>query len=339
MNSPNLAVRPPDVTILLPQTSNRDRTNARYKGLCTELAALDVDSRLVVGMNTYNESTGTFPNGYVLGGAEERTFVPTGMPVRPKLVRDLTMALGKRPLYESPNTRIVHDPACNQELADKGRVAQLLPELHPPTSVVMSQLDVMKALDTTPGELVVAKPTIGKTSEGVHIGPKAEIAQMLGGMSLGSQPMLVQAFVETERGMPELGIQGRHNARVVLIGGRPIFAFGRLVAKGSDIIKNDSFDSLHFTGPDDFPDDLLGGVEQVRRALASLPDGMNTVVAADFMRGSVAGEDDRLYLCELNRRPLRNSPYDSKTPGNLWASHEWDVHEAELLKGLVDATL
>ena len=330
----------PDVTVLLPTIPDTawERTGIRYSGLFRELEGRhDVTTALTVGMNSYSQQEEAFIGGYT-ANMENGNFEYTDTLVRPKVVRDLTMAIGDRPLYTHRTATIVHNPRFNEIVADKAKIQQLLPNLHPDTFEVTNGSDLGAALEILPGDRAVVKPATGSMSEGLIIDRKAEIAEKVVALGI-TRNLIVQAFVETEQGIPELAITGRHNVRVLMIGGKPIFGFGRFAAKGSLLIADDSFEDLKFYGPDDFPNDLIEAVGEVQEALVTLPDGHDTVVAADFMRGHQAGEDSRMFLCELNRRPYRNSPYDSLSDGNLWASRQWDIYEAQLLHSIVAAKL
>lgn len=330
----------PDVTILMPSIPDTawERTSIRYAGLFRELEGRhDLTTAMVVGMNSYNKQEEAFSVGYTANRLNGN-FEYADTLVRPKVVRDLTMAIGDRPLYNHGSATIVHNPQFNEIVADKANIQRLLPKLLPDSFEVTNGTDLGAALEILPGDRAVVKPATGSMSEGLIIDRKAEIAARV--IALGvTRNMMVEAFVETEQGIPELDIVGRHNVRVIMIGGKPIYGFGRLAAKNSLFIADDSFEDLRFHMPDDFPDDLLEAVGEVQEMLVNLPDGQNTVVAADYMRGYQAGEDSRMFLCELNRRPYRNSPYDSMSDGNLWASRQWDVHEAQLLSGIVENRL
>src|SRR5206468_3512300 len=87
-----------------------------------------------------------------------------------------------------------------------------------------------------------------------------------------------------------------------------IFGVGRNAVPGLDHISPDDTYSKFHDG-DNLPDSIQGLLEEVHEAMSRLPDGKNTVVAIDVMRGKGADGETRDYLCEINRRPLRISRY------------------------------
>lgn len=324
----------PDVTVLMPKITNWDRTNLRYSGLFRELSSLGSLALMTESHASYDEADANFTHGFEFN-TDTSSFVRLDKPVNPGLVRDLTMALGNRPLHNNPKTRLVHSPQFNDFVADKSLVAEYYSSLHPTTYLVCNAQELGDALHAVSGDKVVAKPVTGSVSKDVSINDKKTVLQEIS-PKIAREPFLVQSFVETADGIPELSINGRHNLRAIIIGGVAVFAFGRLTSGDSLFIADDPFDNLKFYEPDIFPEDVTAALQEVTEGLSGLPDGQHTVIAADFMRGYEPGQDSRMFLCELNRRPLRNSPYDSQSPQNLWASKQWDIHEARMLHSMVD---
>lgn len=340
MSTPEVS---PDVTILMPQSHNLDRTMRRYSGLFRELEVLGVEAVIAETHDSYQD--GRFTYGVAPSERDEEGFISDLDRVgtfTPKVVRDLTMPKVDKPIYHDSNVTLVHQPAFNEFVRDKAKVAELFMPIQPRTTVVDSRAAALEAIEDTIGSEVVVKPTVGSTGDGVIVGSKQEVVDELSQSNSDyadeyDYPALVQDFVETQPGIPELGVEGRHNYRVIMIGGISIFGFGRAVKNGEWKIDGDSWENLVFHDPEQFPTDLQTAVTQVQTGLSTLPDGQNTIVAADFMRGYVGTpEDSRMYLCELNRRPLRNSPWDGDYQNLLWAAGQWDKHEARLLAAKVD---
>lgn len=342
----------PDITLLMPgsaaEPENWERTILRYSGLIEALQAEGCEPAMVFGQAQFSDRgvflEGIMPRSWATDGIMEE--VDRIYEIPPTVVRDLTLPPDDdRRLYKEPDITLVHSPEFNAFLRDKSKVAKLLPDIQPASIAVSGLAEAKEAIHAMPGEKVVFKPVTGSQSKGIHIGEKAEVAETLSAQGTDYDakpryPAIVQEFIETEEGMPELNIKGRHNFRVLMIGGTAIFGFGRLAEEDDLLILDDSFEGLDFHAPEKFPVDLDESIEAVKGGLAELPDGLNTIVAADFMRGYVSTpEDSRVYLCELNRRPLRNSRYDDVRPGTLWAANQWDTHEAALLAAKKDAII
>jgi glutathione synthase/RimK-type ligase-like ATP-grasp enzyme len=251
----------------------------------------------------------------------------------PGIVRDLTMSLDDKPLYADKCIKTVHDPATNRFIADKSNMFKALPQLHPST-LLIKETDVEMALDLIPGRKIVLKPVTGMQSDGVQVVSKLSDIQLKPGS------YLAQEYIDTRGGMPEFGIQGMHNLRVISVGAKAVGAVARLGGSEGDILKDDYYGD--FVDPDDLTSEQQHIVHNVHSVLSSKPGRGNNVIAIDIMRGIDASGERRDVLCEVNRRPLRISPWDLRDENNLEPAaitemtRRWDKAEAAMLADLVE---
>lgn len=324
----------PDVTLLMPKISDIARTEVRYYGLIQELNQRGMSVVMAESHNSFKADEGIFDTSFEprLNNETQRVeFVLQGTS-KPSLVRDLTMPKEDQPIYQSSAVTIVHHPEFNAFVRDKSNVAELFSDIQPHTIKASTKAELQDALHAIPGKRAVIKPVVGMGSQNVVVGDKKDLCDSYEDEArFAAEPVLIQEFIETKCGIAELGFEGRHNYRLIMIGGVAVFGFARMAREGSLLVEDDSFSNVIFQDPDVFPDDVLDIVKRIRTGICTLPDGINTVVAGDIMRGTDASGQERMFLCELNRRPLRNSPYHGKDAGTLWASREWDIHEANLL--------
>lgn len=316
-----------DVAVLMPKMSDDERFRVRYAGLAQELAAQAVTACFV------ESHTSFLPNEHGFAEPFDAAKSLLGDKVKPGIVRDLTMSLDDKPLYADKSIRTVHDPVTNRFIADKSNMFKALPQLHPST-LLIKETDVEMALDLIPGRKIVLKPVTGMQSDGVQVVSKLSDIQLKPGS------YLAQEYIDTRGGMTEFGIQGMHNLRVISIGGKAIGAIARLGGSESDILKDDYYGD--FVGPDDLTSAQQQIVHNVHSVLSTKPGHGNNVIAIDIMRGVNAVGEQRDVLCEVNRRPLRISPWDLRDTNNIEPAaitemaRRWDKAEAVMLADLVE---
>jgi hypothetical protein len=160
------------IAILMPKTNDHERTLVRYGGLAKELGARGVDYFIAQSHDSYDSAAHTFRDPRDISRNPRNDL--TG---EASVVRDLTMALGDRPLYGDPDApKVVHHPELNQFIARKDLLAQAAPEIHPVTHVV-EHGDINEAVASLASLKAVVKPVTGHLSKGVVAGKKADIAR------------------------------------------------------------------------------------------------------------------------------------------------------------------
>lgn len=314
------------VAILMPKVDDHERTRIRYGGLVHELGAVGVDYFFTSTHASYNSETHRFDDPRDINRQPR-----TDLSGEASVVRDLTMSLVEQPLYvDSEGPVVAHNPMLNHFIARKDNLVFAAPEIHPVTHVV-DAVDIDEAVASIAGKKVVVKPVTGQRSQGVIVGDKALVTDQ----RFADGAYLVQEFIDTSGGIPELGIEGVHNLRVVSVDSEPIGAIARVGGSSSEMLSGDIYgNALDFDrlGPD--VQRIVGTVHDIMLAQPGL--GKN-VIAIDVMRGLNASGEMVDVLCEVNRRPQRISSYDLRDTRNLdpegikWLSKQWDKHEAEML--------
>lgn len=118
------------------------------------------------------------------------------------------------PLKQAINriTPILNHPTLNYICWDKAGYSKELPGLTPKTFVVSSQNQLLGRLDEIETNRYVLKPRFGILGYGVQILTKQSPLP-----TKIDSDTLVQEYVDTDRGVPQLGVQGRHEFRVVML--------------------------------------------------------------------------------------------------------------------------
>lgn len=316
----------------MPQVSNLERTKVRYGGLCQEIVERGLSVAFVDTHSSYI-GDGMFIEGRVpveprLGHTSDYERLEA---VKPLVVRDLTMPQTAQPIYEDVNAPVlVHHPSINDLLRSKSSAYGIFSEIQPISQCDVAPEDLVEAIAVIPGSKVVVKPDVGAASEGVVIGDKTEVVHKLLEQK-PTAPSIVQEYIDMSHGIKRLGIESVHNLRFIVIGGAAIFGFVRSDTGGSLTLERERFDNLVFNTPEVYGPEFMTLLERAVGIFSGLRHASDTVLAYDFIEGVNAEGEIGRYLLEVNRRPLRNSPYDSESRKNLWASHRWDVAEADLL--------
>lgn len=328
-----------DTVILMPPHSPEHyaRFTSRYMGLSSELDKLSVSHGFAFSHNSF---TGTgFSDIWSVIMDEKADSGTTN------LVRDLTMSLKEEPLYtlaESNDIKLIHTPALNRTIADKGETYDLMTEIFPETVVMRNVADLNMALDRLPGQNIVLKPATGQRSKGVQIVAKKEAAKII----LPQGTWLAQEFIDTSVGIPCLEVgKGVHNLRTIVIGGQIIGAVVRHAAQNETILKRDTYGKA-FDG-DLLPESLHRMVKiGISSLVSKYPEALATVLAFDFAFGARTDGSRGFTTIEVNRRPLRigeetTHRIDKETGQPVcpsWAARgvtelgrKWDSAEARLL--------
>ena len=314
----------------------------RYADLTRELTA---EHGLSVGIvqshDKYDPATDSFTEvavaTYGLDGLLHRT--GSERMYAPHVIRDLTMPKeDAQPVHVAASGRtFVNPPALNKLLRRKDLVYNQMPELQPGT-IITSAAEVSSVVDRAPWSRLVVKPAMGMLSAGVITGTKAELRTALADSPYDSdKALLVQEFLDTSGGIPELDVVGLHNIRVIMVGGVAVLNCIRQSGNRADILHDDDYGKFGVELPDSMQQLIEQGMQALERAV---PDANDSVIAIDLMRGIDANGEQRDVICEINRRPLRISRYDLldtviDQAGLARAALAWDVAEARLLASKV----
>ncbi len=334
----------PDVLILAPNIINPEQFDLRYADLTGELTQTHgLQVGIVESHSSYEVATDTVQAAAVaIYGLDRLLHRQTygEMPVA-GVVRDLTMPTEDRQaIHDSPSIRTFVNPlALNTLVRRKDQMWALAPELQPATVVVSDTTELSDVLDDAPWQRLVVKPATGAAGSGVIAGTKSAIREQLAATPYAAgKPLLVQEYIDTSRGIPELDIDGMHNIRLVMVGGKVVLNCVREKGDKPDILYNDVYGRFGL----ELPAGMQQLAEDTMAALTmAVPDAADSVIAIDLMRGIDQQGQLRDVVCEVNRRPLRISRHHLLQPqmdptGLAQAALAWDRAEAQLLASKVN---
>lgn len=133
---------------------------------------------------------------------------------------------------------------------------------------------------------VIVKPRYGSSGEGI------EVIEEYGGEDFGDD-MLVQRFIESDD-LPEYGIEGPHDLRVLVVNGEPIGSYFRVPDEG--LLSNVALGgSKIYVELGELDEEVLEIVDKVGEKLEAYNPSIYTV---DFMYSS-----ERPWIIELNSQP------------------------------------
>ena len=140
-----------------------------------------------------------------------------------------------RRALEVQNLQIVNPLQLSDLLTDKWATGEAFPGNVPPTWLASSAepFEELRRKALHPDlsmERFVLKPRYGERGRDICIG---NLRDLMSHGAWGLPDYVLQAFLETENGWPELGIYGRHDLRLILRDGEIVLAFVRLPASGS----------------------------------------------------------------------------------------------------------
>lgn len=126
-----------------------------------------------------------------------------------------------------------NDLAMSDCLTDKVLTHQLLPDFIPPTfdastSDIGNRLREASVHPDLRTDKVILKPRYGERGKGIRIVDFADLAEEV---ARNSDGYIVQPLLETDSGIPELGIEGRHDLRILIHNGEIKDFFVRVAAK------------------------------------------------------------------------------------------------------------
>lgn len=321
----------PVVAILMPEIKDWERFSIRYQGLAQSLGLLGLTAAFARSHDSYKPDKHTFDKFF----STNREDILGVNPEDIRVIRDLTMAIDEKPLYaDSVRSRLVHEPEFNRFLSRKDLVYEVLPEIHPLTFIA-EPAEIEEAAAAIPGYRVILKPAKGSGGKGVRLVRKKDI-----GTVEVDDVQLVQEFIDTSAGDPNLDIEGTHNLRLVSVDSEVIGAVARVGGKRKSILLADGHGQVF--EPEDVPDDVQAMASTIHGKFSTMPGEGKNVIAIDVMYGKSKTREPEYVVCEINRRPVRISPWDLRRSdtqdpkGMLWLAREWDTYEADMLAALVD---
>ncbi|MCK4550774.1 MAG: hypothetical protein KAT91_02380, partial [Candidatus Aenigmarchaeota archaeon] len=223
---------------------------------------------------------------------------------------------------------IFNDPSLENFFKDKAATQDIFPDLVPYTLAVNGTSDEMMAAieevrgtnlhtDLSTNEIVM-KPRRGHSGKGIFvIDDNYDILK-----SKEWQNYIVQPFLETSDGIPELGITGRHDLRVIIADGKPRQAYLRMPPEGGYISSMDFGGEIQYVNIEQIPSCFLDVVRTVDSELTSCKHKLYSIDMA-------LGKSGKVWMYELNGKP-----------GQVWdPSNPEDIEQTQKLHEIILDTL
>ena len=161
------------------------------------------------------------------------------------------------------------------------------------TPDLVERLQAVRLHSDLSAEKLVLKPRFGERGRGIDF---TQLHRLAESTALPHEDYILQAFLETCSGIPELDIEGRHDVRLILRDGEIALAFARLPASGS-FISNCS------QGGREIPlcvDDLQGRITDFAAVVdAQLSHFGSRLYSLDLG----IGRSGKIWIYELNTMP------------------------------------
>ncbi len=167
---------------------------------------------------------------------------------------------------------------------DKLLAYERFPESHPETREA-TQENVEDMLEKY--EKVVVKPLAAHAGEGV------EIIDNISEFEEG-EGRIVQQFIDSGSGIEQLGIEGVHDLRVVVVDGKPVLSYIRQPESGY-VANVAQGGSMEFVSIEDVPEEAMEIVSNVTEVF----EDEHFVCGVDM----IFDQDQRPWILELNSKP------------------------------------
>ena len=173
---------------------------------------------------------------------------------------------------------------------DKMRTLELFPELFPRTMLARNEEEALAALGYMKTSMVVLKPADGWGGKAVWIGPADDAKN-----HLEPYPVMIQEFIDTSKGIPGYP-DIKHDFRIVVMNGKPLFTFLRVPAEGKLIANVGKGGHVIVVPPDRRPQEALDLIPVVDAQFERFGNRMYSIDCARDVSGA-------WKLIELNDQP------------------------------------
>jgi len=182
---------------------------------------------------------------------------------------------------------LVNNPRLEIFCKDKWLLKKSFPKMVPKTFLAENAADLEKAKSQIFSTKIVIKPRYGLAGQKIRILKKCRTIK-LGGEKI------VQEFLESKNGIPELGINGRHDLRLIVLNGKIENCFVRKPAKHR-LIANVSKGGKASILRKKLPKKIVEIAKKIDSKMEKFGFRLYT---ADFIKSR-----NRFYLIELNSKP------------------------------------
>ncbi len=214
----------------------------------------------------------------------------------------------RRALEKHPIT-IVNDLRLSDLLTDKLATHELFAD-QVPLTLSTDEPDLVDRLRAMPfhsdlsADKVFLKPRFGERGRGIYV---TDLDGLADHPALRETDYILQYFLETRSGIPELGIHERHDLRLILCDGEIVLAFARMPKAGS-YVSNCS------QGGREVPLAVRDLPERVTRFAASVDDRLRHFGPRLYSLDLGIGLSGKIWIYELNTMP--GIVWDDEVPEN-----------------------
>ncbi len=204
---------------------------------------------------------------------------------------------------------VVNPLPLSDLLTDKLATYDILPDLVPATWIADTP-GLVELLRRHPlhtdlsARLVFLKPRFGERGRNIYVTGLEDLETHPARRSPG---FIVQSFLETGCGIPELGIDGRHDLRLILCNGELVLSFIRLPADGS-YVSNCS------KGGREIPIEIDRLPDAVKRFAGLVDARLRDFGPRLYSLDLGVGQSGKLWIYELNTMP--GIVWDGELPEN-----------------------
>lgn len=194
--------------------------------------------------------------------------------------------------------KIFNDLELSDCLTDKVATYKMFPELIPPTFDTTNP-DILSSLRKTAAhrdlniEKLFLKPRFGERGKGIDV---IDIAALSSEHVSNKHEYVVQALLESDAGVPELNIQGRHDLRMLVCNGEVIQLFVRIPAPDSYISNYASGGKILHFDVNRLPRKFHDVAMKIDETLRQYGPRLYSVDAG-------VGRSGKIWLYELNTMP------------------------------------
>lgn len=192
----------------------------------------------------------------------------------------------------------INDLQMSDILTDKMLTYKLLPDFIPPTFDT-SEPDLSARLSAASNhpdlrtDKVIIKPRYGERGKGIEVIDLSEVDSV---RVRNMKDYIVQPLIESQIGIPELNIKGRHDLRMLLHNNRIVQFYVRTPVNGSFISNKGHGGKLIYYGLEELPHRF--------RSLAAIIDKRLSQYIPRFYSIDIGvGQSNKIWIYELNTMP------------------------------------
>jgi glutathione synthase/RimK-type ligase-like ATP-grasp enzyme len=174
---------------------------------------------------------------------------------------------------------------------DKWTTSKIIGEYMPQTFIVKDREGLAEILSQIKSDFVVLKPFNGLKGIGIFIGPKKEATNFQ--FDKKYNRYIAQEFIDTSGGIGGI-TPGRHDLRVVIVNGAPVWCHVRVPADGSLLANAAQGGNLTEVNYEEIPETIKSVVKKVSAIFTSNYD--NPLYSLDFG----VGKNGKPYIFEIN---------------------------------------